>query len=377
MDLSQILRSFVLCILVIALGACSFDLGDTLDRRADYKSSQSGNPLAVPPDLTASTIDDALVVPELTPGGSASLSAYSSERTGSGRLDGRENVLQEPADITIERDGNRRWLVVQQSTDVLWPRIKKFWTDNGFSLEKDDPRIGIMETHWLENRADIPDGPIRNVLKRFLDFAYVAPTRDKFRVRLDRVGNNSEVYLTHYGVEEVFTGRDDDVKWQSRPRDPELEAEMLNRLMVSLGASERRAETESARGAGPQLGPRTRVVDTNDGYRALIITENYDRAWRLVGLALDGSNFIVEDQNREQGLYLVEQQAEESVQQPGLLGSLLFWRDSEPTPQGDRYQIRLSDRGDQTAVVIQDLNGQPADPEIAQQILLSIREVID
>jgi outer membrane protein assembly factor BamC len=360
-----------------ALGACSFDLGDAVDRRVDYKASQTGNPLEVPPDLTSTTNDDALIVPEISSAGSASLSDYSSERTGSGRLSGRENVLQEPDAITIERDGVRRWLVVQQSSDVLWPRIKRFWTTNGFALEKDDPRIGIMETEWLENRADIPDGPVRAVLRRFLDFAYAAPTRDKFRVRLDRVGSNTEVYLTHYGVEEVFTGRDDNVQWQSRPRDPELEAEMLNRLMVHLGATERRAEAELARGAEPQQGPRTRIVDTSDGYRALIIAENYDRAWRLVGLALDGSNFIVEDQDRSQGLYLVEQQADESQERPGLLGSLLFWRDSEPNAQGDRYQIRLADRGEQTAVVVQTLDGQPENTQVSQQILQSIREVID
>ena len=57
---------------VMALVACSTNL-DTLlpDRRPDYRRSTLSQSLEVPPDLTASTIDDTLVIPELNPAGSA------------------------------------------------------------------------------------------------------------------------------------------------------------------------------------------------------------------------------------------------------------------------------------------------------------------
>ena len=67
--------------LTVAAG-CSTSF-DTLlpDRRPDYRKSTVSQPLEIPPDLTASTIDDTLLVPELNPAGSASLSTYANLRS--------------------------------------------------------------------------------------------------------------------------------------------------------------------------------------------------------------------------------------------------------------------------------------------------------
>ena len=373
-------------ILFLGLYACS---GDSLipDRRPDYRGSVSANPLEVPPDLTSSTIDDTLIVPELNPTASANLSDYERERQGlSGLPTGTETILRGSEDMQIERDGERRWLRIDKSADTLWPRIKEFWTSNGFPLSRDDPRIGIMETDWLENRADIPDGPIRAVFKQFLDFAYSAPTRDKFRVRLERLGPEStEVYLSHYGVEEatlavagrVSSTAGSTTQWQNRPRDPELEAEMLNRLMVYLGASEQRAQAELAQsdtGAAPL---QAELIRNQTGQQALLVNADYDRTWRLVGLALDTSSFVVEDQNRSEGLYVVEyRSALEDSQQEGLLSRLAFWRDDDPREEGERYRVRLAGQGPQTLVVIHDLQGRPSETPAAQFILDNIRQAM-
>ena len=372
---------------IMMLTACTVDNISILpDRRPDYKTSRIERALELPPDLTASTIDDTLIVPELDPASTASLSAYSIERAGSGQVVLSEAVLQVQPGMHIERDGDERWLVLELEPDQAWPRIKEFWTSNGFLLAKDDPRIGVMETDWLENRADIPEGPIRDILKSVVDFAYSASTRDKFRVRLEKVNNQTEVYLTHYGVVEILqsttptsAGRKDSsdvIRWEPRPRDPELEAEMLNRLMVYLGASERRAELELAQ---PQLKSRTpqvRLAQGPQGQKGLIIEEDYSRSWRLVGLALDSSNFVVEDQDRAQGLYLVEyRDLLENDSEPGLFSSLAFWKD-DPPEKGVRYQIRLAGRGPETLVVIMDASGNPDSSTTAQQILESIAEVI-
>lgn len=372
---------------VAALSACT--VNDILpDRRPDYKASKVENRLEVPPDLTASTIDDTLVVPEINPTGTATLSAYSSERNpGSGQTTLSDAVLREPPGMHIERSGDKRWLVLNIAPDQAWPQIKEFWTSNGFLLQKEDPRIGIMETDWLENRADIPEGPIRDLLKRVVDFAYSAPTRDKFRVRLERSDAGTEVFLTHYGVQEVVTneigassGRRDTSNtaiWQPRPSDPELEAEMLNRLMVYLGASEQRAQTQIAQAEPTRpAGPRARLAQGPQGQKGLVIEEEYGRAWRLVGLALDDTSFVVEDQNRAEGLYLVSYNDPlDDGSQKGLLSRLAFWKD-DPPPKGVRYQIRLAGRGPETLVVVMDEQGQADSSQTAQVILESIAKVI-
>jgi len=384
--LSRIANTLVLASL---LAACTVD-NVIPDRRPDYRGSSSTDPLEIPPDLTSSTIDDTLIVPELNPNESANLSDYERERQGVAPT-GTETVLLEPTGMRIERDGSQRWLQVKAPAAKLWPRIKEFWISNGFPLSRDDPRIGIMETDWLENRADIPDGPVRAVFKQFLDFVYSAPTRDKFRVRLERIdADNTELYLTHYGVEEtlVATGGSapsaavsnratTTTKWQNRPRDPELEAEMLNRLMIYLGASEQRAQATLA-SAEVTSALQAEIVRNQAGQRALVIGADYDRSWRLVGLALDNSNFIIEDQNRAEGLYLVEyRDAVEASRSDGFLSKLAFWQSDDPSEQeGERYRVRLAGQGEQTLVVVHDLQGQPSDTPAAQFILDNVQQTI-
>jgi outer membrane protein assembly factor BamC len=253
-----------------------------------------------------------------------------------------------------------------------------------------------METDWAENRADIADGPIRSVLSKFIDFAYSAPTRDKFRVRLERTGEEvTDVYLTHYGLEEVVQGgrgnnqASQTTIWRARPTDPELEAEMLSRLMVYLGASERQAEaqlasvqeasqpiTDSAIEPSPQL--QQARLTTVEGQRALIIEEDYSRAWRLVGLALDSNNFLVENQDRSQGQYVVEYRdpLDDGTEQ-GFLSSLAFWQDDPPPPEGVRYQVRLAGQGPQTVVVVQNAAGQPDESPTAMRILETLSETVN
>jgi outer membrane protein assembly factor BamC len=384
MQLAQtLLRMLGLILLLGALAGCSTSFESLVpDRRVDYRESKLTNRLEVPPDLTSSTIDDTLAVPEINPTGTAKFSAYAGERTSSGQVKAAETVLQTQPDIQIERDGNRRWLLVQhQSPEQLWPKVKEFWTSNGLILKQEDPRIGVMETGWAENRADIPSGVIRDVLSKFIDFAYSAPTRDKFRVRLERVDDGTAIYLTHYGVEEVTRGdtvgkdKSTSSQWQSRPPDPELEAEMLNRLMVYLGASEKRAAAQLAKSSTAPAGSRARLT-TVDGQQAVVINDNYARAWRWVGLALDSSNFVVEDQNRAQGKYVVEyRDLAEEGSQPGFFSKLAFWKESPP-PKGTRYQVRLAGQGAQTTVVVQNAGGQPDNSPAAKQLLQALVDAI-
>lgn len=371
-----------------ALSGCSKSF-DTLlpDRRPDYKQSTLAQPLEIPPDLTGSTIDDTLAVPELNPAGSASLSTYASERKGP-QAQARQTgaVLPPQPGITLEQDGNQRWLVIAAPPDQVWPKVREFWTSNGFALKRDDPTIGIMETDWMENRADIPQDGLRGLLKNYLDVLYSAPTRDKFRVRLERAANGTatDVYLSHIGVEEVAAGgtsasATNTYIWQRRPSDPELEAEMLNRLTVYLGAAEKRAEARQA--ASAQAGPRVRRVEEG-GQSRLLIGEDYSRAWRLIGLALDSSNYAVEEQNRGQGLYVVEYRDPELENQAkgddGWLSKMAFWRSkkADAPPPGTRYRVRLAGQGKETVVVVHDSADRPDDSPGARQLLDSLQNVI-
>lgn len=369
MKLSLALPSLAAVAALLVLTACSTVWPD---KEADYKHSRQEESLELPPDLRSGEIEDSLVIP------SATLSEFETESRVA--EPSQAGVLPQPEGIRVKQDGRQRWLVVQAPPEQVWPRVRDFWVQNGFLLTVEDPRVGLLETEWVENRADIPQGPIRRVLGKVVDFAYSAATRDKFRIRLERgeQSETTEVYLTHQGVEEVVEGRPDEAGntvWKPRPNDPALEAEMLQRLMVFMGVEEQRAETRLAQQAEKTPTTRAELIRTNLGEVELRLTDDFSRAWRRSGLALDRVGFTVEDRNRSEGIYYVRYNDPLKQQErKGLLSRLAFWSDDDSIDREAQYQIQLQASGAQTNVIVRDMDGKRDNSKTAARILTLLEE---
>jgi len=334
--------------------------------KVDYKKSEITESLEVPPDLSTSTISDA----------PASLdSAIYSEMEEAPARSRDSTVLPAQSGMQVERDGNQQWLVVRGSPQQVWPRVKEFWLQEGFLISKEDPRVGVIETGWAENRADIPQGVIRNLLSKVVDSAYSSATRDQYRVRLENgtEAGTTEVYLTHRGMQEVIKGGavDSTAVWEPRPTDPELEAEMLKRLMVYMGIEEEKAQRMLAR----QTEQRDRAQLVSDaGGSMLVIHEDFSRAWRRTGVALDRVGFAVEDRNRSEGTYFVRYNDPlASQQKEGVLSKLAFWS-SDDDAAATQYRIRLLAEGSSTHVIVTDDQGVRESGETGKRILTLLEE---
>jgi outer membrane protein assembly factor BamC len=351
---SRKLASGSAVVISIALAGCSGSLLES--KKIDYKSSAVASKLPsleIPPDLTAPTADDRYAVPDMNPKGSATFSAYNAERAGQSSAAGGAAVApvavapQSIDKMRVERSGTQRWLVVPGTADKVWPQVREFWQENGFILNVDRPEIGVMETDWAENRAKIDNGLIRNAIGKVIDGLYSTPERDKFRTRLENGGEAGfvEIYISHRGMMEIYPNEAKDrTIWQPRPADPELEAELLQRLMIRLGADETRAKAQIA--AAPQA-EKAKLQSAPDGAAVLQVQEGFDRAWRRVGLALDRVGFTVEDRDRSQGIYYVRYVDPEvdvkKKDEDGLLSKLAFWRsDAKPAPTGSQYRIYVN-----------------------------------
>ncbi|MDR2688767.1 MAG: outer membrane protein assembly factor BamC, partial [Azoarcus sp.] len=232
-------------------------------RKIDYKNAHPTSTLEVPPDLTAPTRNDRFAVPDVSPRGTATFSDYKAERVEQSNR-GDIEVLPASAQMRIERAGSQRWLVVPGTPGNIWPQIRDFWLELGFILNIDSPEIGVLETDWAENRANIPQDFLRSLLGRVIDGLYSTPERDKFRTRIEAGKDGTvEIYISHRGMLEVYTSetaREGTTVWQPRPADPELEAEMLRRLMVRLGADETHAQAVLA--SAPQV-ERAQLQETD------------------------------------------------------------------------------------------------------------------
>lgn len=375
----RVSTSVSLLALGVILTGCSGSLLES--KKIDYKSAAANQlrPLEIPPDLTAPSRDDRYVVPDVAPQGVATYSAYANDRAAQPQAAASApQVLPAVEKMRIERAGSQRWLVVPGNVDTLWPQIKDFWLELGFILNIEQPEIGVMETDWAEDRAKIPQDFIRSSLGKVIDGLYSTPERDKFRTRLEagKEPGTIEVYVSHRGMMEIYPNEaKDSTIWQPRPADPELEAEMLRRLMVRLGATEERAAAIVA--AAPQT--QRAVLQTAGGKSSLKVDESFDRAWRRVGLALDRTGFTVEDRDRSKGLYFVryvDPEADvQSKKSEGLLSKLAFWRSDDKKPvSGGQYRLLVKDDGNASVVTVLTREGGEDTSETARKILALLQE---
>ena len=341
-------------------------------KKIDYKSARQVSPLELPPDLAGMRTDDRFALP--SSGGVATFSGYTADRAAA-PVTGAGNVLVAIEGMRIERAGTQRWLVVPGNADALWPDIKDFWMELGFILNIDRPEIGVMETDWAEDRARIPMDFVRATIGRVFDGLFSTSERDKFRTRLEegKEPGTVEIYISHRGLKEVYTSdREERTVWQPREPDPELEAEMLRRLMVRLGFEEERAAVAMTRVELPQ---RATLQTGAEGQTLLVVDEAFDRAWRRVGLALDRTGFTVEDRDRSQGLFFVryiDPDADaRSQRSPGLLSRMAFWRDrgGQAVAGGSEFRIRVVSEAGQSVITVLSREGGEDRSATARRIL--------
>jgi outer membrane protein assembly factor BamC len=319
--------------------------------KIDYKSAQKGSTLDVPPDLTQLNRD----VRYQVPGSVVTASGY--QTTQPTAATGPTTATNAVGDVRIERSGNQRWLVVDRQADKLWTPIRDFWQENGFVLELDQEKLGIMETDWAENRAKLPQDIFRRTIGRVFESLYSTGERDKFRTRLERSGDGkNEIFISHRGMIEVYSSaQKDQTVWQPREADPELEAEFLSRLMVKLGVTEAQAQAAVAT-APVQAAAR---LNTVNGQRVIELGDGFDRAWRRVGLSLDRSGFTVEDRDRSQGIYFVRYVAPGSAdaEKPGFFSRIFSGSKPDATPA--RYRVVVRSQDNRSTVGVLDAQGQP------------------
>jgi outer membrane protein assembly factor BamC len=340
----------------LALAGCS-SLGEMFSGdKIDYKTSNAKTaPLEVPPDLSQ-LARDGRYQPQ---GGVVSASTVGLPATAATPSAAAAVAVTMRGDARVERQGQQRWLVVPQTPEQLWPLLRQFWVQRGFKLSTDDAQLGVMETDWSENRAKLPNDIIRNTIGRVFGNLYDTGERDRFRTRVERTATGSEVFISHRGAEEAYLNndrRDEGTRWRFRASDPQLEAEFLTRLLVSLGTKDEPARTLVA--SAPESPARARSVAGKPA-ATMEVDEPFDRAWRRVGLALDRSGFTVEDRDRAAGLYYVRyiNPANAGKEEPGWWARL--FGDNTNPQAAVRYRIQVQGGAERTTISVLSSAGAP------------------
>lgn len=381
LEMHPVIRSFPFSALAIAsvmlVSGCSTIDGFLSGDKIDYRTASSGGKttgLEVPPDLTQLTRDSRY---QQTQGGVVSAAAFQSSTATTAVAAAvaapSPIATQAVADMRIERLGNERWLRTGLAPEQLWPQLQAFWKERGFVIVQDTPAAGVMETDWAENRGKLPLDFVRSSIGRVFDAAYSTGELDKFRTRVERTTAGTEVYITHRGMIEVYRGeRKESTVWQPRLPDPQLEGELLSRLMLKLGATETVAQAAVASPTSPTAATARARIVTGQPAATLQVDDNFDRAWRRVGVALDRSGFTVEDRDRTQGVYFVRYVDPRFAgrDEPGLLSKLFgfFGKPDDSTGGPARYRVTVKGEGDRSTVTVLTGAGAPENGDAGKRI---------
>jgi outer membrane protein assembly factor BamC len=341
-------------------------------KRVDYKTATTtakgkAPSLDVPPDLTAPGMENRYSIPDNGGETAANFSDFARNNGAAGSSINLIQVLPESPGVRMERSDTKYWLVVQDKPENVWPQLRSFWEENGFNITLDNPQAGIMETDWAENRAKIHKGGIQKVIGKVFSRMYSTNQMDRYHTRLERgKDGTTEIRVTQYGKEEMLTSDKTTFKWQSRPNDPELEATMLQMLMVKLGGvAQDASQTISASGV-PVTVPGEAVPQLQtqaDGSRSLLLSEPFDRSWRKVGLALARNTLlVVEDTDRAKGVYYVRLTASDNDS------------DNDKSGAEARYQITVQESGLGSVVAVNNGRGErtPTTQKITDALLSTL-----
>jgi outer membrane protein assembly factor BamC len=346
----RMLRLLLLTLCAVATAACQFvpRLDEVLpDKRTEYRKSSSMPDLEVPPDLTATAPGAGMAIPGEE---QATLSQYQRSRVAGGAAPAAAAGVVPAAAASADE----QWLSIPGSRDAVWPRLRVFFGERGYSLDLDDAELGVMETEW--------SGPIEDAGLVF---------RNKFKLFAEP-GSRPDETVLYVSIlrQEQIQRADGERAWTDQPASRELERALAAELQGHLGGVGTSSSVAPISAAVERR--RAEVLDAGDGRMYLALPEEYTRAWRRTGEALERAGLVIDGRDQSRGLYRITYfDPSPEAEKKGILSRLAFWRDDEIP--GRPYQLSLTGVGDKTELVVLNQGGDWESNQDATRILAIIQ----
>lgn len=222
-------KLFWVTVLSILLVACSGsrDKYDTINPKDGGKGiTLGGKPkskLELPPDLVNTSNATIVQLEEYT----------------------EANVVPETIGVTVQKNGDERWLEIDAPAEEVWPKLVRYWGLLGAKLVVNDPKTGIMETDWVhqEKDDDKKKGGFAGtnlLISLLVDITDQETSLDKYTMRVERQnGNQTLVYLSHRGSKKIQIGQSSiashlEWEWVETEQDPEKVRIVLQSVSYSF-----------------------------------------------------------------------------------------------------------------------------------------------
>lgn len=253
------LKYIFLVVIIFQMLGCSWltdDDGIFRDRKKDYRKVADTPRIEVPEEFDEQAIIDLYPVPPL--------SIYADE----GFIDDHPlpssalNRLEE--NVKIHKVGNNRWILLQSSPSLVWPRLNEYLNTKGFTISLENGGLGVVEAS--------KDGKIY-----------------RFKIEQGFQRNSAEVYIRHVESKSVNEGF-----WPAVSKDQALEFSMTDQLAQFFAdASDRPAYSFAAQGISTN---KKVVVNHNQqGRKVLTLYVDKNRALASLQKALTRADFGIED----------------------------------------------------------------------------------
>ena len=344
---------------LLALGGCRYladDEGIFVNPRDDYLQAKVGTELDVPPELTDERIVDSWPIPDVPDAAAA--------KNYPGEPPRPEVFVGSDIDaVKIQKLGERSWIVLPDAPEQVWPLIKQFLADNGVAIGREDAPAGFIESRWFviadRDYDDVVRTAIRSGEREGDTEGGSIPSRYRVQFRVERGirRGSTEVHVGH----ERVRGNETELAAAL----PQVQAEMTAKLAdyFALGA----AEAVSMVGRGIASESKAQVIKNANGYPSLRLNVDFDRAWATVGQALERAEVDVAEKNRDAATFRALFSTGDAA---GWLKRLARrGRDGNVV-----VLIHVAREDERVVVRVMDETGAPLPVELAEQVLLTLRE---
>ncbi|MEM7099385.1 MAG: outer membrane protein assembly factor BamC [Pseudomonadota bacterium] len=371
----QSLRTLFWGLIALAVAGCGwFNDGEgvILNPKDDYLDSTEHQDLVVPQDLKGLQDTDPFPIPD-TP--LAENPSYYPERP---PLPDAIYANEKRDEVRLQRLGERRWLVIPEPPTTAWPKLKQFLAENGVAIAFDAPEVGRLNTQWLKLEATSYRDVVRSITRDAKDALSLDLGQDRFLIKVEQGlrPRTTEIHLRHENDSVSIPERDDVEALETViSHVTQAEADLLNEIGAYVAA---KVSEQTVSKVALQIGSnqKAELARSDEGFPILRLFLDYERAWATLGQALANAEVDITNLDRSSGLFYVE--LTEEVFGGKEAGSGFFCRitfSCDADNQAYKLQISLESTSDHFTIRVLDQDGTlRIDPELAQQVLVLIRE---
>lgn len=337
----------------------------------DYLDARQDSELVVPDDLTNLVDTDPFPIPHTPASGNPRF--YPKRPPLPDAIYANENRDE----VRIQRLGTRQWLVIPEPPTTAWPKLKQFMADNGVAIEFDAPSVGRLNTQWLKIDEPSYRDVVRTLLKDAKQAAGLNVGQDRFLIKVEQGlrPRTTEIHIRHENDSLTLPVDDSTISLDVLNSDVVVaEGDLLNELGAYIAA---KVAEQTVSKVALQIGSsrKSELARDGEGLPVLKLYLDYERAWATMGQALGNADVEISDLNRQNGVFFVKvnEATFGGEEESRFFCRLTFSCDRN---QDVDLQIRVVGSAERVfnVSVFQAQGDEPADSELAQQVLVLIKE---